>query len=95
MCRNTVLSFLLNIWINNLNFYHFLQFTVVKPELITVVLLGTLAFKGCRRRYCFKAIVLSCQSKIQDGGLARRALGKGSGTRCYSKVRSSEFIYVE
>ena len=27
--------FLLNIWINNLNFYNFLQFTVVKPELIT------------------------------------------------------------
>ena len=26
---------MLNIWINNLNFYHFLQFTVGKPELIT------------------------------------------------------------
>ena len=26
---------ILNIWINNLNFYHFLQFTVRKPELIT------------------------------------------------------------
>ena len=26
---------ILNIWINNLNFYHFLQFTVGKPELIT------------------------------------------------------------
>ena len=25
-----------NIWINNLNFYHFLQFTVGKPELITI-----------------------------------------------------------
>ena len=24
-----------NTWINNLNFYHFLQFTVGKPELIT------------------------------------------------------------
>ena len=27
---------ILNIWINNLNFYHFLQFTVGKPELITI-----------------------------------------------------------
>ena len=26
---------ILNIWINNVNFYHFLQFTVGKPELIT------------------------------------------------------------
>ena len=26
---------ILNIWINNLNFYHFLQLTVGKPELIT------------------------------------------------------------
>ena len=26
---------ILNIWINNLNFYYFLQFTVGKPELIT------------------------------------------------------------
>ena len=26
---------ILNIWIKNLNFYHFLQFTVGKPELIT------------------------------------------------------------
>ena len=26
---------ILNTWINNLNFYHFLQFTVGKPELIT------------------------------------------------------------
>ena len=26
---------ILNMWINNLNFYHFLQFTVGKPELIT------------------------------------------------------------
>ena len=26
---------ILNIWINNLNFYHFLQFTAGKPELIT------------------------------------------------------------
>ena len=27
---------ILNIWINNLNFFHFLQFTVGKPELITI-----------------------------------------------------------
>ena len=27
-----------------------------------VVIDGTGALKGCRRRYCFKAIVLSCQS---------------------------------
>ena len=26
---------IVNIWINDLNFYHFLQFTVGKPELIT------------------------------------------------------------
>ena len=27
---------ILNIWINNVNFYHFLQFTVGKPELINI-----------------------------------------------------------
>ena len=26
----------INIWINILNFYHFLQFTVAKTELITI-----------------------------------------------------------
>ena len=38
-----------------------------------VVIDGTGGFKGCRRRYCLKAIVLSCQLKIQDG--AWRGLG--------------------
>ena len=27
---------ILNMWINNLNFYYFLQFTVGKPALITI-----------------------------------------------------------
>ena len=33
--REEVVHRILNIWVNNLNFYHFLQFTVGKPELIT------------------------------------------------------------
>ena len=33
--REKIVHPILNIWINNLNFYHFLQFTVRKPELIT------------------------------------------------------------
>ena len=33
--REKIVHPILNIWINNLNFYHFLQFTVGKPELIT------------------------------------------------------------
>ena len=33
--REKIVHRILNIWINNLNFYHFLQFTVGKPELIT------------------------------------------------------------
>ena len=33
--REQIVHRILNIWINNLNFYHFLQFTVGKPELIT------------------------------------------------------------
>ena len=33
--REKIVHRILNIWINNLNFYHFLQFTVRKPELIT------------------------------------------------------------
>ena len=33
--RKKIVHRILNIWINNLNFYHFLQFTVGKPELIT------------------------------------------------------------
>ena len=54
---------------------------------LSVVLLGTLAFKGCRRRYCFKAIVLSCQSKIQDGGLARRAPKRTRNLVTYEYVK--------
>ena len=34
--REKIVHCLLNIWVNNLNFYHFLQFTVGKPELITI-----------------------------------------------------------
>ena len=34
--REKIVHRTLNIWINNLNFYHFLQFTVGKPELITI-----------------------------------------------------------
>ena len=34
--REKIVHRILNIWINNLNFYHFLQFTVGKPELITI-----------------------------------------------------------
>ena len=34
--REKIVYRILNIWINNLNFYHFLQFTVGKPELITI-----------------------------------------------------------
>ena len=33
--KEKIVPRILNIWINNLNFYHFLQFTVGKPELIT------------------------------------------------------------
>ena len=33
--REKIVLRILNIWINNLNFYHFLQFTVGKPELIS------------------------------------------------------------
>ena len=33
--REKIVHRALNIWINNLNFYHFLQFTAGKPELIT------------------------------------------------------------
>ena len=33
--RKKIVHRILIIWINNLNFYHFLQFTVGKPELIT------------------------------------------------------------
>ena len=33
--RENIVHRILNIWINNLNFYYFLQFTVGKPELIT------------------------------------------------------------
>ena len=33
--RENIVLRILNIWINNLNFYYFLQFTVGKPELIT------------------------------------------------------------
>ena len=33
--REKIVHRILNIWINNLNFYHLLQFTVGKPELIT------------------------------------------------------------
>ena len=33
--REKIVHRILNTWINNLNFYHFLQFTVGKPELIT------------------------------------------------------------
>ena len=33
--REKIVHHILNIWINNLNFYHFLPFTVGKPELIT------------------------------------------------------------
>ena len=33
--REEIAHRILNIWVNNLNFYHFLQFTVGKPELIT------------------------------------------------------------
>ena len=33
--REKMVHHISNIWINNLNFYHFLQFTVGKPELIT------------------------------------------------------------
>ena len=34
--REKIVHRILNIWINNLNFYHFLQFTVGKPKLITI-----------------------------------------------------------
>ena len=34
--REKMVHRMLDIWINNLNFYHFLQFTVGKPELITI-----------------------------------------------------------
>ena len=33
--REEIAYRILNIWVNNLNFYHLLQFTVGKPELIT------------------------------------------------------------
>ena len=33
--RENIVHRILNIWINNLNFYYFLQFIVGKPELIT------------------------------------------------------------
>ena len=33
--REEIAYRILNIWVNNLNFYHFLQFTVGNPELIT------------------------------------------------------------
>ena len=33
--REKIVHRILNIWINNLTFYHLLQFTVGKPELIT------------------------------------------------------------
>ena len=33
--RENIVHRILNIWINNLNFYYFLQFTVGKPKLIT------------------------------------------------------------
>ena len=33
--REKIVHRILSIWINNLNFYHFLQFTVGKPELTT------------------------------------------------------------
>ena len=33
--REEIVHRILNIWLSNLNFYHFLQFTVGKPELIT------------------------------------------------------------
>ena len=33
--REKIVHRIVNIWINNLNFYNFLQFTVGKPELIT------------------------------------------------------------
>ena len=48
--------------------------------------------KGCRR-LSINATMTS--SKIQNGGLARRALEERSGSRCYSKFRSSEFLYVD
>ena len=32
---------------------------------ISVVSLGTLAFKGCRRRYCLKAIVLRVRVRVR------------------------------
>ena len=34
--REKIVHCILNIWINNLNFYHFLQFTAGKLELITI-----------------------------------------------------------
>ena len=34
--RENIVYRIWNIWINNVNFYHFLQFTVGKPELITI-----------------------------------------------------------
>ena len=34
--REKIVHRILNIWINNLNFYHFLQFPVGKQELITI-----------------------------------------------------------
>ena len=62
-------------------------------------MLVTLPLKGCRRRYCLKAIVLSCQSKIQDGGLARRALGERSDrTRnlvTYNYVKLNLYMWMK
>ena len=46
------------------------------PGFILVVFLVTWAFKGCRRRYCWKAIVFSCQSK-------RRGILWGPGNQEY------------
>ena len=35
LSREKIVHGMLNTWINNLDFYHFLQFTVGKPEMIT------------------------------------------------------------
>ena len=63
--------------------------------LLRVVFLVTWAFKGCRRRYCFKAIVLSCQSKIQDGGLARRAPKRTRNLVTYEYVKVNLYMWMK
>ena len=42
--REKIVHLILIIWINSVNFYHFLQFTVGKPDLITTLLFSKQRF---------------------------------------------------